>query len=118
MAEDLYGVLGVAKGADADTIKKAYRKLAKELHPDKNPGNKKAEERFKTVNHAFDVISDPKKRGLYDEFGEEGLREGFDADRVRTYKQWASQQGARGQGCIGGGGGGGGGVRIEDLFGN
>jgi curved DNA-binding protein len=116
MAQDLYGVLGVPKTADADTIKKAYRKLAKELHPDKNPGNKKAEDRFKTVNHAFDVVSDPKKRALYDEFGEEGLREGFDADRVRTYKQWASQQGQRGGDAYRQGGGGG--VRIEDLFGN
>jgi curved DNA-binding protein len=113
MAEDLYGVLGVSKTADADTIKKAYRKLAKDLHPDKNPGNKSAEERFKTVNHAFDVLSDAKKRALYDEFGEEGLREGFDAERVRTYNQWAQQQRAGG-----GPAGGGGGVRLEDLFGN
>jgi curved DNA-binding protein len=113
MADDLYGVLGVQKTADADTIKKAYRKLAKDLHPDKNPGNKKAEDRFKKVNHAFDVLSDAKKRGLYDEFGEEGLREGFDADRVRAYKQWSQQQGARGNGGVGGAGG----VRLEDLFG-
>ena len=110
MAEDLYGVLGVPKGAEADTIKKAYRKLAKDLHPDKNPGNKQAESRFKTVNHAFDVLGDPKKRKLYDEFGEEGLREGFDPDRVRQYRQWSAQQGA-------GGAGGGRTVNIEDLFG-
>jgi curved DNA-binding protein len=114
MAEDLYGVLGVPKTADPDTIKKSYRKLAKHLHPDKNPGDKKAEERFKTVNHAFDVLSDTKKRALYDEFGEEGLREGFDADRVRTYNQWARQQRAGG----GGAGGAASGVRLEDLFGN
>jgi len=114
MAEDLYGVLGVPKDADATTIKKTYRKLAKDLHPDKNPGNKKAEDRFKTVNHAFDVLSDAKKRALYDEFGEEGLREGFDAERVRAYSQWAKQQGAGGSAR----GGGRGGVRIEDLFGN
>jgi curved DNA-binding protein len=113
MAEDLYGVLGVPKTADPDTIKKTYRKLAKDLHPDKNPGNKKAEERFKTVNHAFDVLSDAKKRALYDEFGEEGLREGFDADRVRAYEQWARQQRA-----AGGPAGGGAGVRLEDLFGH
>src|SRR5262245_11851711 len=75
MAEDFYGVLGVPKTADADTIKKAYRRLAKDLHPDKNPGNKAAETRFKAVNRAFDVLSDAKKRALYDEFGEEGLRE-------------------------------------------
>jgi len=114
MAEDLYSVLGVSKGADEATIKKTYRKLAKTLHPDRNPGDAKAEARFKTVNHAFDVLSDPKKRGLYDEFGEEGLREGFDAEKVRAYKQWSSQQGGR---PGGGRGGGGGGVRLEDLFG-
>jgi len=109
MAEDLYAVLGVPKGADVDTIKKAYRKLAKTLHPDKHPGDKKAEAKFKTVNHAFDVLGDTKKRALYDEFGEEGLREGFDPEKVRAYKQWSSQQGARG-------GSGGGGQRLEDLF--
>src|ERR1700757_5274348 len=98
MADDLYAVLGVQKDADADVIKKAYRKLATQLHPDKNPGNKKAEERFKQVNHAYDVLSDAKKRKLYDEFGEEGLREGFDAERVRAYRDWASRQGARGGG--------------------
>jgi curved DNA-binding protein len=114
MAEDLYAVLGVAKNADAAVIKSTYRKLAKTLHPDKNPGDAKAEARFKAVNHAFDVLSDPKKRTLYDEFGEEGLREGFDAEKVRAYKQWSSQQGSGG-GVRGGGRGGG--VRLEDLFG-
>ncbi|MFO0664870.1 MAG: J domain-containing protein [Polyangiaceae bacterium] len=114
MAQDLYATLGVAKTADADAIKKAYRKLAKDLHPDKNPGNAKAEARFKQVNQAFQVLSDPKKRAAYDEFGEEGLREGFDADRVRQARQWQQQGG----GGFGGGGFGGGRVRIEDLFGN
>ena len=109
MAADLYAVLGVPKNADADTIKKAYRRLAKDLHPDKNPGNAKAEEKFKAVNRAFDVLSDPAKRKLYDEFGEEGLREGFDPDRMRAYRQWGAQQG--------GGFGGGQAVNLEDLFG-
>jgi curved DNA-binding protein len=112
MAEDFYAVLGVPKNADADAIKKAYRRLAKDLHPDKNPGNKQAEARFKAVNRAFDTLGDPKKRALYDEFGEEGLREGFDADKARAYKQWARQQGGRRAG-----GGVGGGVSLEDLFG-
>jgi curved DNA-binding protein CbpA len=58
MAADLYGVLGVARGDDAETIKKAYRKLAGRLHPDKNPGNKSAEDKFKEVNHAYDVLGD------------------------------------------------------------
>jgi len=111
MAEDLYAVLGVQKSADAESIKKAYRKLAKDLHPDKNPGNKQAEAKFKAVNHAYEVLSNAERRNLYDEFGEEGLREGFNAEQARAYKSWASQ-----------GGGGrvrtqGGTVNIEDLFG-
>jgi curved DNA-binding protein len=117
MAEDLYSVLGVAKTADADVIKKAYRKLATQLHPDKNPGNKKVEERFKHVNHAYDVLGDAKKRKLYDEFGEEGLREGFDPERVRAYRDWASRQGARGGAGGYGAGRGGQQVNLEDLFG-
>jgi curved DNA-binding protein len=116
MADSFYDVLGVAKTANADEIKKAYRKLAKVLHPDKNPGNKKSEDRFKKVNQAFDTLGDAKKRALYDEFGEEGLREGFDPEKVRAYNQWSSQQRAGG-GARGGDGFGGQGVRLEDLFG-
>jgi curved DNA-binding protein len=107
--KDLYSVLGVAKGADADVIKKAYRRLARDLHPDKNPGNTQAEARFKDVNHAFDVVGNPQKRALYDEFGEDGLREGFDADKQRAYRSWQQQGGARG--------GYGGGASVEDMFG-
>jgi curved DNA-binding protein len=115
MAEDLYAVLGVPRTADADTIKKTYRKLAGRLHPDKNPDNKAAEARFKQVNHAYDVLGDDAKRKLYDEFGEDGLREGFDAARSRAYRDWASNQG-RGAGP-GGFPGGGGTVDVDDLFG-
>jgi curved DNA-binding protein len=111
MAKDLYAVLGVARDADAETIKKAYRKLASKLHPDKNPGDKAAEARFKEINHANDVLADAQKRAIYDEFGEDGLREGFDVERARTYKQWAAQGGGGRPGGFGGG------VRIEDLFG-
>ena len=75
---DYYKVLGVAKAADAKTIKSAYRTLAKELHPDRNPDDKAAEERFKDVSQAYNVLSDKKRRDLYDRFGEPGLREGFD----------------------------------------
>lgn len=129
MADDLYGVLGVPRNADASTIKKAFRKLAAQLHPDKNPGNKSAEARFKEVTRAHDVLGDPKKRKLYDEFGEEGLREGFDAERVRAYRDWASRQrrgGAEGgrqtfdlEDLMGGGAGAGAGAAgFGDLFGD
>lgn len=120
MAEDLYGILGVPKGAEAGAIKKAYRKLAGKLHPDKNPGNAAAEARFKQVNHAYEVLSDPKKRGIYDEFGEEGLREGFDAERVRAYRDYSSRRGRTGAGgaSFPGSQGGGQTVDLEDLFGS
>jgi curved DNA-binding protein len=114
MADDLYSVLGVPKTAEKDAIKKAYRKLAGQLHPDKNPGNKKAEERFKQVNHAYDVLGDAKKRKLYDEFGEEGLREGFDPEKYRAYRDWSSRQGRGGAGA---GGFQGQQVDLEDMFG-
>jgi curved DNA-binding protein len=109
MADDLYAVLGVPKSAEQDAIKKAYRKLAAQLHPDKNPGNKGAEDRFKEVNRAYDALGDAKKRKLYDEFGEEGLRDGFDPERVRAYREWASRQRH-----AGGGGGRSGGYAAED----
>ena len=115
MAEDLYATLGVPKDADAATIKKTYRKLARDLHPDKNPGNTASETRFKSVNHAYDVLGDDGKRKLYDEFGEEALREGFDAEKARAYKQWQSRAGG-GSGFRGGGAYGGGAVNLEDLF--
>ena len=101
MARDFYGILGVSRGASVEEIKKRYRKLAAKLHPDKNPGDKAAEAQFKDVNRAYEVLSDPKKRALYDEFGEDALREGFDAERMRQYRAWTSQQGA---GPRGGGG--------------
>lgn len=66
---DYYEVLGVSKNADAAAIKKAYRKLAKKYHPDTNKGNKMADERFKEATEAYDVLSDPEKRKLYDQFG-------------------------------------------------
>ena len=71
---DYYEVLGVGKKASADEIKRAYRRLAMKYHPDKNPDNKEAEAKFKECAEAYEVLSDPEKRGRYDQFGHEGLR--------------------------------------------
>jgi DnaJ-class molecular chaperone len=90
---DLYADLGVARGSSADEIKKAYRKLARQYHPDVNPNDNKAEERFKQISFAYDVLSDDEKRKRYDEFGVAGLAAGFDADHAREYQRWS--QGAR-----------------------
>lgn len=74
----LYDTLGVKKGASADEVKKAYRKLAAKYHPDRNPGDASAEENFKEVQNAYDVLSDPEKRKQYDTFGQTDGRVGFD----------------------------------------
>jgi molecular chaperone DnaJ len=71
---DYYEVLGVSRGATLDEIKKSYRKLAMQFHPDKNPGDKSAEEKFKEIAEAYSVLSDDQKRSSYDRFGHEGLR--------------------------------------------
>ena len=100
--KDYYKILGVSKDADAATIKKAYRKLAKDLHPDANSGDKKIEEKFKEVSEAYDVVSDPKRRAEYDE--------------ARRYGAAGPMGGRRGPGGPGGFPGGQN-VNVEDLFG-
>lgn len=91
---DYYEILGVSKGADADEIKKAYRKLALKYHPDKNPGDKAAEDKFKEAAEAYEVLSNAEKRKRYDQFGHQGVG-----------------------GASGGGGGfGGGGFSMDDIF--
>ena len=88
---DYYEVLGVSKGAASDEIKKAYRQQALKYHPDKNPGDTEAEEKFKDAAEAYEVLSDPQKRQKYDQFGHAAFQNG-------------------------GAGGFGGGMTMEDIF--
>lgn len=79
MGVDYYNVLKVGRGATDEDLKKAYRRLAMKWHPDKNPaGKKEAEAKFKQISEAYDVLSDPEKRQIYDQFGEDGLKSGLD----------------------------------------
>jgi curved DNA-binding protein len=105
--KDYYTTLGVARTASADEIKRAYRKLAMQYHPDRNPGDRQAEEHFKDINEAYQVLSDREKRARYDQLGdsyshwqEKGGPDNFD------WGQWTAQQGAQGQQ-----------VDFNDLFG-
>src|SRR6185436_6768989 len=91
---DYYEILGVGKNASTDEIKKAYRKVAMQFHPDRNPGDKASEEKFKEAAEAYEVLSDPDKKKRYDQFGHAAM------------------------GGNGGGGYSGGGMRMEDIFAN
>src|SRR2546428_11443935 len=79
MKRDYYEVLGVSRNATDEEIKKAFRKLAHQHHPDKNPGNRKAEERFKELAEAYQVLSDAERRSLYDRFGHAAFAQGAGA---------------------------------------
>lgn len=92
MAKDYYGILGISKNATGKEIREAYRKLSRKWHPDLNPGNKQAEEKFKEISNAYEVLSNEEKRKLYDEFGEEGLMHGFSPEGARQQRQWSSRQ--------------------------
>jgi len=119
LAQDPYTELGVARGASADEVRKAFRKLAKEFHPDKNPGNAKAEERFKRVSAAFDILGDADKRKKFD-------RGEIDADGREQTRGFGGggggdpfrRGGAGGAGGQGGFGGNFEGVDLNDIFGD
>src|SRR5947208_16734915 len=98
--QDFYDILGVSKSADADELKRAYRKLAMQLHPDRNPGDKSAEHKFKDINESYDVLKDDQKRAAYDRFGHA-----------------AFENGSRGPGDFAGGFSGGFANIFEEMFG-
>src|ERR1700686_3016769 len=102
--KDYYAILGVKKSASADDIRKAFRKLARKYHPDVNPGDKSAEEKFKTLSEVNDVLSDPKKRKIYDQVG--FYSDNIDPATAEAYARAGSSGGGTGGGFPGGFGGG------------
>src|SRR3972149_4545971 len=90
---DLYEILGVPRRARGEEIKRAFKKLARKYHPDVNPDDKAAEERFKEISFAAEVLGDPEKRRRYDEFGYDSLAHGFDPEQARAWQRWS--QGAQ-----------------------
>lgn len=114
--KDYYEILGVSRSASPEEIKKAYRRLAKKYHPDVNKGDKTAEERFKEISHAYDVLGDPDKRKKYNQFGQWSEQGGFDPHR-QTYRTWNWTSGAPGGSPGGSGGPFDFGDVLDDLFG-
>ena len=94
---DYYKVLGINKDASADDIKKAYRKLARKMHPDLNPNDKNAHQKFQELNEANEVLSDPDKRAKYDKYGE-NWKHGEEYEKAQQQRQWSSQDGGDGDG--------------------
>lgn len=131
MEEDYYKILGVEKSATEENIKKAYRKLAMKFHPDRNPGNKQAEEKFKKLSEAYAVLSDQEKRKQYDSFGSDAFRQRYSQEDIfknfdfsDILKEFGFDLGGRGSRGFGGGrartfsfGRGGSGDPFADLFG-
>src|SRR6202140_3683414 len=102
--KDYYEILGVKKSASAEEIRKAFRKLARKYHPDVNPGDKTAEEKFKSLSEANDVLSDPKKRKIYDQVG--FYSDNIDPATAEAYARSGGNGGGTGGGFPGGFGGG------------
>ena len=94
--QDYYALLGVPKDVSQKDLRSAYRKLARQFHPDVNPGSKKSEDKFKDVSVAYEVLSDPAKRKLYDEFGQAGLGAGFNPEQARAHQNWQQRRQATG----------------------
>jgi molecular chaperone DnaJ len=118
---DFYEILGVTRSSTPEEIKKSYRKLAMKFHPDKNPGDKKAEEKFKELSEAYDVLSDEKKKAQYDQFGHFGVQGGFGGGK-NPFEDFARSGGfggfRGGAGGFSGGGAGAGNENFQDIFGD
>jgi len=118
MADDYYDILGTSRSSSADEIKKAYRKKALKYHPDRNPDDKKAEDLFKKVSEAYEVLSDPQKKQMYDTYGAEGVKQQFGPDGFNMSDfTHADEFSDIFESFFGGGGGGGGGGIFEQFFG-
>ncbi len=114
---DYYSVLGVSKGSSQDEVKKAYRKQALKFHPDKNPGDKEAEKKFKEISEAYGVLSDEQKRGMYDQYGPDAFKAGMGAGPGAGGFSSMEEALHTFMNAFGGGGGGGGESIFDSFFG-